>query len=335
RVIVDAISRVENRVTLINSQKDMQGATGDAVKALFGGPALAALDEQKLLMGPVTYADSRQGSSFGLQLQQVIRQNLTKIEGLIVVEPIKRNTAVVEQAIKTRGIGMNEKTPALGTPAMQAMIDGAQVALEVTYTVQGMEVWVEMFLKEAGTDILKGASSAIIDRNTIPVTLELIPDLADTLPPSVDSASAVKLVVTSHLGDGQTYQEGDTISYFVSSNRDAFVLLIYEDAEHNLIQILPNKYSGNGFFKAGNYMEVPAASDPFEFLIQGPFGIEKLWAFALTKPLPKLSGMELENGLTLLSDKMDVILGLLRAYGNQSGVSYGEAKTIVTTVPRR
>ncbi len=334
--IIEAISRVENRVALVKYDADMNGSTRNAVKVLFSGPALAPLPVDKLLMGPVTYGTTLQGSSFGHALQQVIRQQLVTVEGLTVVEPRRRSVQTVENAVKTRGISAQEKQPSLGTAAMQAVIDGAQAALEVSYTVQGYEVWVEMFLKQAGTDVLQGAATAVIDRNSIPPGLQLIPSQASTVSAIESGAEhGIKLDVTSHLGDAQTYQEGDAISFFVSTDKDAYLLLIYEDVEHHLIQTLPNKYSGEVFYKAGNYIELPGPADQFEFVIQGPFGLERLWAFAASVPFPHLKGLDLENGLVLLSDTMDDILKKLRNHGERPGVSYGEARTMITTVAKQ
>ncbi|MBU0674359.1 MAG: DUF4384 domain-containing protein [Proteobacteria bacterium] len=338
KMFADLFTKVENRLSLSLAGLDLQGATKGAIMNLFGGAALAPLSVQKVTMGPVTYGDSKLGSSFAHALQQVIRQHLTDIDGLIVVEPRKRDAQMVTEVINTRGIDLKntDSITILGTPAMQAAIDGADAALEVSYTVQGREIWIDMNLKEAATDILKGAATAIVAKNMIPYGLEVVPQgLTQSTTPPPKMAGAIRLDVSSHLGDGQTYQEGDVISYFANTDRDAYLLFIYEDAEHNLIQILPNKFSGNGLYPAGDYFEVPGARDKFQFVIQGPFGLERLWAFAATQKLPQLHGRELENGLILLSDSMTDVLQRLRTFGGTPGVAYGEAQAIITTMGKR
>lgn len=337
--IVDSISKVENRLFAGYATTDIKGAADIAIKKLFSGPALEPLPVKTVAVGPVTYSDSLQGSSFGHTLQQLFRQSLTSIDGLAVVDHKKRNAEAVAQAANTRGIGLtttSQKAPSMGSAAMQAVIDGAQAAVEATYTVYANEIWVNVSLKEAGTDILQGASSVVIDKRSVPSDLVLVPQVA-TKPASQETkytGGSITLELTSHLGDGQTYMEGDTISYFVSMDRDAYLLLIYEDAQHNLIQILPNRYSGSGHYMAGRFIEVPGGKDPFEFVIEGPFGLESVWAFAASRPFPALSGAQLENGLILLNENLHSVLAKVRAHGKNADIAYGEKQATITTVPK-
>ena len=199
-----------------------------------------------------------------------------------------------------------------------------------------MRSGVNVSLKEAGTDILQGASSVVIDKRTIPSNLVLLPQVSRK-PVTYENKStggSITLELTSKLGDGQTYMEGDTISYFVSMDRDAYLLLVYEDAEHNLIQILPNRHSGKGYYRAGRFIEMPGDKDPFEFVIQGPFGLESVWAFAASRPFPALSGAQLENGLILLNENLNTVLTKIRSHGKNANIAYGEKRATITTVAK-
>ena len=111
--------------------------------------------------------------------------------------------------------------------------------------------------------------------------------------------------ITTHLGDKQSYFEGDTLEFLVTLSQSAYIMLIYEDASHNLIQILPNQYTPNAYLKAGIYRKIPDDDAQYSFTIAPPYGDEKLWAFAATEPFPELEGKLLDNGLKVL--KYDLV----------------------------
>ncbi|NOX43727.1 MAG: DUF4384 domain-containing protein [Gammaproteobacteria bacterium] len=141
----------------------------------------------------------------------------------------------------------------------------------------------------------------------------------------------INIDITSHLGDNQIYTEGDVISLYVSLDRDAFVLIFYQDAGGNLNQIIPNKLSSDHFFRAGDFFSVPNLNSPFKFTISEPFGTEYLWAFASNKSFPTLRGIPLKNGFILLKDRLDTIRKLLQLHAKNENGYFGQAKAIITT----
>jgi hypothetical protein len=332
--LLRSLARVESRVSVIAAETDLDGAVRMAVADLFRGPSSGPLPAQRVVVGPVTYGETGLGSEFAPLLKRYLSEYLIRVRGLEVVVPRQREVAAVARAAQTRGITAR-KTPSLGSAATQASIDQADAGLEITYSFFGEEeVRVSLALKEAGTDILLGAASASIDRRTLPPGISLAPALTAPHPLPRPAANAgIRLELTSHLGDGQTYTEGESISYFVNLDRDAYLLLIYEDAGGNLIRILPNKYSGKGFYRKGSTVEIPGENDGFEFTITPPFGVERVWAFAASVPFPHLPGTELENGLLLLREDMNTLLRRVRTAAGGNG--YGEALTTVTTIPRK
>lgn len=144
--------------------------------------------------------------------------------------------------------------------------------------------------------------------------------------------NTIDIEVTTHLGDKQTFQHGDVISFLISLDRDAFVLMIYEDAEHNILQIIPNRYRQSNRYETGLFMSVPNRDEPFEFVVSPPFGKETIWVFASENPFPELRGVELENGLKKLSDSFPAILSKIRA--EKPGRFYGETSTTITTAAK-
>lgn len=340
--LMKGFAAVENYVQ-VTAPGNFDGAIQNAVNRLFAAPGHLPLPVERVILGPVTFAGNGLGSELALAIQRQLRLKVTRIAGLTVIEPKPRNVQVVAQAV-TRGIALHaeqgakdEKTPGLGSPAIQAVIDGAQAALEATYSVTDGKVILDLSLREAGTDRLLAAAAATIPENDLPAGMPVLPlGNAQDIPRLAEATQReIHLQVSSHLGDGQTFQAGDVISWFVSADRDAYLLLIYQDAAGNLIRILPNRYSGTGFFPAGRYLQIPAPGDRFEFTITAPFGRERILAFASTRPYPRLPETELDNGLYLLREDLESVVRQLRKTGTGSGNYYGEAQAAITTVAAR
>lgn len=127
--------------------------------------------------------------------------------------------------------------------------------------------------------------------------------VADELP--------LRINITTHLGDRQEFQQGDRVQFLLDLNRDAYVLLIYQDASGALTQLVPNSVESNGYYKAARYLSIPDARVPFEFIVGPPFGTETVWAFGSNAPFPELRGSTLNNGLKRLDLSMTAITTLL------------------------
>jgi hypothetical protein len=96
----------------------------------------------------------------------------------------------------------------------------------------------------------------------------------------------INLSITTHLGDEQTFREGDIVSFYVSLEKDAYLVIVYQDASDQLNVLLPNALHANNYFKAGWFVPIPNEQNPFQFRITAPFGKETLWVFASDKPVP-------------------------------------------------
>lgn len=145
------------------------------------------------------------------------------------------------------------------------------------------------------------------------------------------AAGQIDVEVTTHLGDKQVYQEGDEVSFLVSINSDAYLLILYQDAEGNLMQLLPNHLIENTKYTQGMFLPIPSAKSPFVFHIQAPYGEETIWVFAADQPFPRLIGTTLENGVTLLEGKIEENVNYLRQKIEEMDAAYGEGKATIVT----
>lgn len=130
----------------------------------------------------------------------------------------------------------------------------------------------------------------------------------------------VAVEITTHLGDQQTFFDGDVISFLLSLDRDCYVYLFYLDAGANVIQIFPNQQSGSHFYEKGFYMPIPPVQSGFEFKIKSPFGHEALFAFASDNAKVKLDGRLLVNGLRLIDEPFN---DLENRFRSQSSSVFG------------
>jgi hypothetical protein len=167
---------------------------------------------------------------------------------------------------------------------------------------------------------------ACLPLSLIFMALVTVPTFAESATPNT-----IGIEVTTHLGDHQKFNQGDTIAFLVSLDKDAHILMIYQDAENNLIQIIPNRYRQQEQYRAGLFIAVPDSKEPFEFKVQPPFGEEKLWVFASNYKFPDLDGHELSNGLRKLNGNLKNILKAVRPAGVDA--LYGESTTSVITEP--
>ena len=141
----------------------------------------------------------------------------------------------------------------------------------------------------------------------------------------------ISVEITTHLGDQQSFADGDVISFLLSLDRDAYVYLFYQDASANTIQIFPNRQNPDHYYQKGFYMPVPPPQTSFQFKIQAPFGEEKLFVFTTDNSEVKLNTRQLVNGLSLVDSSIEEIETSFR---RQSGTRYGSASLTIKSQSR-
>ena len=159
----------------------------------------------------------------------------------------------------------------------------------------------------------------------------ITPSFADE---STHTTANIHLEITTYLGDRQTFVEGDRLSFLVTLDRDAYLLVLYETAQQQLIQLFPHQYSHLEKYKAGYYIPVPDENARYQFLITPPFGRERILAFAADREFPSLPGQPLANGLRLLTNTAAQVAQQLRQESEERKGEYGEAELELTTRAR-
>jgi len=163
---------------------------------------------------------------------------------------------------------------------------------------------------------------------------QLLASVSDTVRKHNTQDKRISLEITSRYGDQQTYTDGDRISYYLSTNVDAYLLMIYEDASGNFIQLIPNQNSGSNLHKAEAYFEIPPSSSEYEFIVTAPYGEETLWVYSSAEPFPQLPGTLLPNGLVSLDNAPFSQINAFMKQLKNKNIAHGEAKTTVITMPK-
>lgn len=333
-VVRKMIGTVARKVSLIDYVPDFKNSVKIGVQQLFAGPVMQGFPVKTVAMGSARYGESRQGSPFGKRLEKEIEGEVLHLSLVnLIRSKNEHSTRSLSEAARSRGTGlMDRPQQPMNSPAMLAVLEGADAILETRYALEGVIVKIDLRLIQAQTGKIIAVSGIDLDNRFIPDGLRLLPTgfLSET-PMDKVTANNIVLELTTPRGDGATYTAGEKISYFVSSDHDAYLLLIYVDATGNLLQVFPNHKSGDGYRKADFYMEIPDENAAFDFEIIPPFGLEQVWAFAASTPFPKFLGAGLSNGLSLLQQDLNAVVQQLRTHGKKN-LNYGETNVVITTV---
>lgn len=92
--------------------------------------------------------------------------------------------------------------------------------------------------------------------------------------------ASIPVELTTHLGDQQTFVEGDEIQFLLSLGEDAYIYMYYIDAAGKITQLLPNPNQYSHFYNAGYFMTIPEYENLYRFTISEPFGEESIWIMA-------------------------------------------------------
>jgi hypothetical protein len=85
--------------------------------------------------------------------------------------------------------------------------------------------------------------------------------------------------------DKQAYRVGDTITFYFQAQRDCYVTLVNINAGGSITQLFPNRYRADNRVRAGVTYRIPDENYGFEFQVEPPGGVERVYAVAGTQPL--------------------------------------------------
>ncbi len=116
----------------------------------------------------------------------------------------------------------------------------------------------------------------------------------DTIKPE---KSVFKIEVWTEKGDFQgardiaivpktkIYKTGDKINMFFRAEKDCYLTLINYGTSGKLTVLLPNSLSQDNFVKGGRIYVIPGQDYPFDYVLSGPPGTEKIKAIGTTRKI--------------------------------------------------
>ena len=92
------------------------------------------------------------------------------------------------------------------------------------------------------------------------------------------------------------YRTGQKIVVGFRASRDCHLTLLNIGTSGKLTVLFPNSQHQDNFIQAGREYQIPADEDDFEYLLQGPPGVEKLKAVATLKKIALLESQFAPDG---------------------------------------
>ncbi len=131
----------------------------------------------------------------------------------------------------------------------------------------------------------------------------------------------------------QQYHEGDTFNVRVVSEVDAYVYVIYQQADGKEFQIYPNASQPDNRLKARQAVQIPASDDSFRWQIGAPFGKELVKVIASKEPVDALSAKSLrEKRFNPLPPQL--LKGVAQELGAEKAPVWTEVEKSITTMSR-
>jgi hypothetical protein len=91
------------------------------------------------------------------------------------------------------------------------------------------------------------------------------------------------------------YEEGDNLVVSVTSEADAYIHMVYRQADGKVYQIFPNSGQRDNHIKAGETLRFPAEDGLFRWIVGPPLGKELIKVIASKQPLGRLSEAQLQQ----------------------------------------
>lgn len=121
--------------------------------------------------------------------------------------------------------------------------------------------------------------------------------------PDEDDTSSIKIRIWS---EKAKYRAGEPLRLLFETNRDAYVTLVNIGTTGGVTILYPNRFSADNRVKAGTVYRVPGSGDNYEIALNGPAGVELVYALVTTQPL-KFNEADFGGGALKPSGRPDLL----------------------------
>lgn len=87
----------------------------------------------------------------------------------------------------------------------------------------------------------------------------------------------------------RSYRQNDSLTITVNSEEDAYLYVVYKQADGKVYQIFPNSVQKDNRVKARQTVQIPSGEDMFRWIVSAPYGQETVTVLASKEPIEALS----------------------------------------------
>lgn len=238
-----------------------------------------AMPTGKVLIVPLTYQDTRMGSSFARHFRAELENQIVQLANWKVAEQVQSFSPKSSQIMRDL-----------------AKESGAELILSGTYWERGNEVKLMVNIHEINSGKVLAGTEVTFDPQILPENVSLKPENFESALVAQGAFGQGEIVSgqlqveswTNKGNDNIIYNAGETMKVFVRVNREAHVRLLYILADGRWTLLYDDLYIDQS--KVNRAVEIPD-----EFECAPPFGAEMLVVIARTEKFEPLETVE-EDG---------------------------------------
>jgi hypothetical protein len=126
----------------------------------------------------------------------------------------------------------------------------------------------------------------------------------------------------------RSYRIGDKINLYFRSEKDCYLTLLNYGTSGNMTVLLPNGISQDHFIKAGRTYAIPGEEYPFDYILSGPTGTEKIKAIGTNQ---KINLMDMKfNKDELFNKSSSVAKDIKIIEDHNQKLAKGEGRVVIS-----
>lgn len=131
------------------------------------------------------------------------------------------------------------------------------------------------------------------------------------------------------------YRKGEFVRLYLRGNKPYYARVIYQFADGQRLQILPNMHRKTHLFQGGVTYVIPSEEDAFNFEVGPPFGAERVVVYASEQPLGEVAMLPTGAVYRLEGDHMESRMREVKLGGgtNPDAAAFAEYAVDLITMP--
>lgn len=97
----------------------------------------------------------------------------------------------------------------------------------------------------------------------------------------------------------KVFRPDENVIVYMKGNRDFYARIVDITTDGSIVQLLPNRFRSDSFFKGGQVYRVPDSDDQFALKVSPPYGNDRIAVYASDNPLGEVNLEGTEGGLGL------------------------------------